>query len=288
MNNPFHPGETYMQTRLGYAEQTNRIGQKFIRSQMPDQHRDFFEHQPFVFIGTVDETGHPWASYLAGPKGFITTPTDEELVIQSSLPADDPLSGHIREGKKIGMIGIEPHTRRRNRINGRIGAVKMDEIQISIDQSFGNCPKYIQRRQIGLAQYESDSYTCDTLCEDLRSTIKNADIFFIASRTKEMDQQPNTGVDMSHRGGERGFVKVIDEHWLSFADYPGNRFFNTLGNIHTDPRVGLLFLDFDNHRTLHIKATAEIQWIEQERNILVHVDHVLVRPNPTLCIEEFL
>ncbi|NVK17254.1 MAG: pyridoxamine 5'-phosphate oxidase family protein [Methylocystaceae bacterium] len=288
MNSPFHPGETYVQSRLGFAEQSNRIGQKFIRSQIPDQHRDFFESQPFVFIGAVDETGHPWASYLAGPKGFISAPTDQQLVLRASLPTDDPLYGHLQKSQKIGMIGIEPHTRRRNRLNGRINRVTDERLVLDIDQSFGNCPKYIQRRKIGLRQQSGESYTCDTLCEDLRSTIKNADIFFITSRTKEMNQQPNTGVDMSHRGGERGFVKVIDEHWLSFADYPGNRFFNTLGNIHTDPRIGLLFLDFDNHRTLHIKATAEIQWIQQERNILVHVDHVLVRPNPTLCIEEFL
>ena len=117
---------------------------------------------------------------------------------------------------------------------------------------------------------------------------KNADVFFIASRSKDVDGPANNGVDMSHRGGERGFITVIDDQTLSFADYPGNRFFNTLGNIQCDPRVGLLFLDLDKQRTLHVKATAEIEWIGEERSLKIHVDHVLVRKNENLKAQDFL
>jgi len=68
------------------------------------------------------------------------------------------------------------------------------------------------------------------------------------------------GVDVSHRGGKPGFVRVDDDGTLTMPDLAGNFFFNTLGNIAVNPRAGLLFIDFDNGDLLYLAVNAEIVW----------------------------
>jgi hypothetical protein len=65
-------------------------------------------------------------------------------------------------------------------------------------------------------------------------------------------------VDASHRGGNSGFVKIVDDQTLRIPDYQGNSMFNTLGNFTANPRAGLIFLDFESHRTLQLIGRPEI------------------------------
>src|SRR4030095_12436506 len=81
-----------------------------------------------------------------------------------------------------------------------------------------------------------------------------ADTLFIAS------VHADAGADASHRGGQPGFVRVLDERRLLIPDYAGNTMFQTLGNIAADPRVGLLFVDFDTGATLQLTGRARILW----------------------------
>jgi len=64
----------------------------------------------------------------------------------------------------------------------------------------------------------------------------------------------------SHRGGNPGFVEVLDERTLRVPDYVGNGMFNTLGNFVSNPRAGLLFIDFEGGRTLQLIGTPMIRW----------------------------
>jgi hypothetical protein len=82
----------------------------------------------------------------------------------------------------------------------------------------------------------------------------SADTFFIGSLHAE------AGVDCSHRGGNPGFVRVLDERRLAFPDYSGNNMFQTLGNLSVDPRAGLLFLNFETGDTLQLTGTTDIIW----------------------------
>jgi predicted pyridoxine 5'-phosphate oxidase superfamily flavin-nucleotide-binding protein len=68
------------------------------------------------------------------------------------------------------------------------------------------------------------------------------------------------GVDVSHRGGKPGFVRVEADGTLTVPDFVGNYFFNTLGNLVVNPRAGLLFVDFDTGDLLYLAVTAEIIW----------------------------
>src|SRR5262249_38226074 len=88
-------------------------------------------------------------------------------------------------------------------------------------------------------------------------TISSADTFFIASAARV--DEPTGGVDVSHRGGPPGFVH-LEGDTLTIPDYRGNRYFNTLGNLVSNPRAALLFVEFETGDLLHLRGTTEIVW----------------------------
>lgn len=253
----FHAGEQALQARTGQRERLAEVGSRIIRPAMPDAHRQFFQQLPWLLVGGVDASGQPWASALSGPPGFVQSPDACTLEICAQLPAGDPLADALPAGARIGLLGLQAHTRRRNRANGRVLRQRADGWQLAINQSFGNCPKYIQPRQLGYqppTQPAPPVQCSSTLNATARQLIAQADTCFIASAHPHDDGLPAHGVDISHRGGGAGFVHDVDEHTLLLPDYPGNGYFNTLGNVQLNPRVGLLWLDFINGDMLWLAA----------------------------------
>jgi uncharacterized protein len=169
------------------------------------------------------------------------------------------------------MIVIEFATRRRMRING---TAKIDNgaIVIHSEQVYSNCPKYIQARtwqtQIGARNQASVQHSAE-FSEQQRRWIQEADTFFIASHHKD------GGADASHRGGNSGFIQVLDKNTLRFPDYTGNTMFQTLGNISVNPNCGLLFIDFERGSTLQLNGIANILWENQERAIEFHTSEII-------------
>lgn len=259
---PFHRGEQAIQRRLGVGEKLARMGQRLIRDHMLNQHRSFFERLPFVFYGAVDEHGQPWAAMLNGAAGFIATPDDRTLSIAAQPLAGDPVFSALRTGSDVGLLGLEFDTRRRNRANGRVIETGEQGFMLAVRQSFGNCPKYIQSRSFSILNSSSESVTAssDRLSADQQRLVEKADTFFITTQFADSGEQASDGVDVSHRGGKLGFVKVENATTLTWPDFVGNSFFNTLGNLTLNPRSGLLFLDFERGDLLHLTGTAEIIW----------------------------
>ena len=253
---PWHAGEKTLQEKVGVAERMEAFGQKVIRDYMPDQHRSFYHQLPFMVAASVDVLGRPWATLLEGPEGFVSSPDPRVLTIDTTLPADDPATPGLVAGQAVGLLGIELHTRRRNRINGQIRQAAEGQLQVRVEQSFGNCPQYIQLREYTRvaepAQARVDATTLDATSVSL---IQAADTFFVASYVEQGDGQ--RAVDVSHRGGRPGFVKV-EGNRLIIPDYAGNLHFNTLGNLLVNPRAGLLFIDFSNGNVLQLCGRAEV------------------------------
>ncbi|MDY0056940.1 MAG: pyridoxamine 5'-phosphate oxidase family protein [Methyloversatilis sp.] len=252
---PFHDGERALQARAGMQQRMAEIGARVIRDYMPEQHRDFFALLPFLVVGSVDQAGQSWASVLHGPPGFVRSTDPRSLHVDARPPAGSPLAAHLRDGAALGLLGIQPHTRRRNRMNGRVARVGEAGFDVEVEQSFGNCPKYIRTRE---AFYFDEGASgapqpLAALDDAARALIAGADTLFIASAHAD-------GVDVSHRGGEPGFVSIGAGDVLTLPDYAGNLFFNTLGNLLLEPRAGLLFIDFDSGDLLHVSARAEIVW----------------------------
>ncbi|MGZ0186460.1 MAG: pyridoxamine 5'-phosphate oxidase family protein [Alphaproteobacteria bacterium] len=275
---PFHAGEIAVQTRLGAAAGAEKAGRRSIRDHMIQQHQEFFPLLPMLFVGARDAEGVPWASVLAGDLGFVHALDERRLRIEGALSSGDALAGGLSVGQDIGLLGLQWETRRRNRLNGRIAAMSAGGIDVAVTQSFGNCPKYIQTRErvgrsgggIGVVESRTDLSDAD------RALIARSDMLMIATAHPD-GGDASEGVDVSHRGGKPGFVAFETDGALRWADYPGNRFYNTLGNIEVDPRVGLLFLDWATGAGLQVSGKAEIVWGD-DRAVRVRVDRVQFVP----------
>lgn len=262
---PFHDGERRVQERLGDFD-VERWARGAIRDFMPDQHRNFFQDQPFMIVSARDERGRPWATVLEGPVGFVRSPDPTSLEILSKPVAGDALEGALSTGADIGLVGIELATRRRNRVNGRLVGADDDGLRFTVGQSFGNCPQYIRSRDYWWSDEKpSGTATRSTaLSAAQQNWIRSADTFFIGSGYEGQGQNRSFGMDASHRGGERGFVEVVSASKIRFPDYAGNKFYNTLGNILLDGRAGFLFLDFSTGSLLQLTGKASIDFDSED------------------------
>jgi len=255
---PFHLGERLAQERVGIRMRMAARGGAAIRSWMPDQHRFFFAALPFILIATTDRDGWPGGTVLEGPPGFVSSPDPRTLHIVTR-ETDDPVASRLVEGGGIGILGIDLATRRRNRVNGRLTDVSRDGLDIAVEQSFGNCPRYIQSREITSTESVATGDRPERLAgidAQARHLIAASDTFFVASSAGD-------AVDISHRGGRPGFVRT-DGDTLTIPDFSGNHYFNTLGNFLLSPRAGLLFIDFARGDLLHLSGTVEIVWAGDE------------------------
>lgn len=88
--------------------------------------------------------------------------------------------------------------------------------------------------------------------EDDKAFIQRCRMFFIA--TADPIGQP----DCSYKGGLPGFVRVVDERTLAIPDYDGNGQYRSWGNVRANPRVGLLFIDFETPKRLRVNGTAAV------------------------------
>lgn len=264
----FHAGELALQVRAGSAERLAQAAPRFLRDHMPQQHRDFFAQLPFLVAGMVDAEGQPWAGVLAGPPGFAHSPDEKLLRIDVRPPAFDPLAALLVDGAPIGLLGIEPHTRRRNRLNGWVREAGPGGFSVAVGQSFGNCPKYIQARR---AQWEPGAPVAAATQQGpgldgaARAVVAAADTFFLATAHPLAAEGASRahGVDVSHRGGRPGFVRV-DGDVLTLPDFSGNLYFNTLGNLALEPRCCLLFLDHASGDCTWVAARGEVMWEGEE------------------------
>lgn len=257
---PFHSGEVELQRSLGVAERMEQFGRRVIRDHMPDQHRDFFEQLPFIVAGTVDSDGDVWATLLAGGPGFIQSPDPRQLALTLPMDPSDPATNGLQQSDAIGILGIELHSRRRNRMNGAVGAVSENGFTVEVEHSFGNCPQYIQTRNWKMVasdeQLAFDTEQFTSLDDSARAAISAADTFFVASYIDLEDGRRQ--VDASHRGGKPGFVRIDEDGMLTIPDFAGNLHFNTLGNFLRNPRAGLVFVDFNNGDMLHLTGVADV------------------------------
>jgi predicted pyridoxine 5'-phosphate oxidase superfamily flavin-nucleotide-binding protein len=245
----YHGGELEVQRRAGGEEIAARL-LRGVRDELPYAAQEFLADQPMLIVASLDgDDVH--ADLLHGPPGFVSTP-DEHTVHVAGRPFEGP----------VGLLALEPATRRRMRVNGEATPTATG-FAVRTGEVYSNCPKYIQRREIaGLAARGGESVPD-------RELIAAADTFFVATAA-------HGGADASHRGGSPGFVSV-DGDRLSFPDYPGNNMYGTLGNLLANPRIGLLFLDWETGDTLQITGQAEVD--RESRAVHVTIERAIRTPN---------
>ena len=127
----------------------------------------------------------------------------------------------------------------------------------------------------------------DTIDDDDRAFVEGCDMFFIA--TADAEGQPQC----SYKGGDPGFVRVVDERTIAFPVYDGNGMYLTAGNALVNPRVGLLFIDFERRRRMRLNGVASVDNSDPllaeypEAQLVVRVRATEVFPNCPRYIHEY-
>ncbi|HEY6606340.1 MAG TPA: pyridoxamine 5'-phosphate oxidase family protein [Gaiellaceae bacterium] len=127
----------------------------------------------------------------------------------------------------------------------------------------------------------------DEIDADDRAFIEARDMFFIA--TTDEDGKPQC----SYKGGDPGFVRVLDEHTIAFPAYDGNGMYLTTGNLLATGNVGLLFIDFEGRKRLRLNGVASVDDADPllreypEAQLIVRVRATEVFPNCPRYIHEY-
>lgn len=262
MGGPYHAGEIAVQERAGEAGQAARIARS-IRSDVPPPLARFLPAQRWIVLGATDRQGSVWATALPGAAGFARATGDHRVRVDALPGPGDPLAG-LDDGPAA-LLAIDLGRRMRARLNGRL-SVRDGGFDLTTEQVYSNCMKYIQRRPLlpdapgspapgAAARTGSPRAGTAPGPEDL-ALLERADTFFIATTDGA------SGTDVSHRGGPPGFLAPATGSGasgdLEFPDYAGNAMYNTLGNLEVDPRAGLLVPDFATGALLHLSGTARV------------------------------
>ncbi|KAH6679118.1 oxidoreductase-like protein [Halenospora varia] len=252
---------------------------------------------PLVALGALDSEGRPWTTILGGEAGFSQPIAQGIIGMKTTVdmvhdPVVETLLGEAKDGsviqvkelgkgKMVSGLAIDLETRRRVKLFGRMiaGAVSGTEegigeaqVVVKIEQSLGNCPKYLNKKHIiphiPKPHLESSTLPLSTKAVDL---ISQSDLFFISSSNHDRD------MDTNHRGGPPGFVRVLSNSpvegvTLVYPEYSGNRFYQTLGNLLSTPQAGLAFLNFENGDILYVTGKTEVLAGEAARNLIGHTN----------------
>ncbi|MFJ3614619.1 pyridoxamine 5'-phosphate oxidase family protein [Streptomyces hydrogenans] len=273
MTTAYHHGSLAVQARLGVQQAAAHIAPSINPGIRPVA-AAFLEAQPMLVLGAAAPDGRVWASLLTGEPGFARATGPHTVSVAGGLAPHDPLAEAAAAGTAVGTIALDPRTRRRMRLNGT-ARPSARGLLIEAEQVFANCPKYLQKREL----YGSDPAgpgtaaprMGDALTEAQLAAVRAADTFFVATTGPD-------GADASHRGGNPGFVHAEGPRELLWRDYPGNAMFLTLGNLETDGRAGLLFLDWESGTTLQLSGRAKTVYHLEERFVRFRVDSVVETP----------
>ncbi|PSR97452.1 hypothetical protein BD289DRAFT_450954 [Coniella lustricola] len=204
-------------------------------------------------------------------------------------------------GKLMAGLSIDLATRDRVKIAGRLVASKMKqldmdsdeesgqglaEVQIAmlVEESLGNCPKYLNKRTIR-PHRPAPRLIADTLPlpKEALELLDRADLFFLSTTDGKT-------MDTNHRGGPPGFVRVVSNNHdnnssssssssngvtLIYPEYSGNRLYQSLGNLHVCPLVGICVPDF---------VTGDVLYLTGETKILVGNDAARVLSHTKLAV----
>lgn len=213
--------------------------------------------QTLIAVATLDATGRPWANIVPVKAGALK-PDGTGLWIDNAIPP--AILTDLKTNSRIGLLAIDLISRQRMRINGTATAVPSG-LHIAVQEAFFNCPKYITRRTAlpstgadAVAQIEGAALRAEHL-----QLLSETDVLFLATT------HPERGLDVSHRGGDPGFVQLLPYDRIRIPDYPGNSLFNSLGNLLVDNRIALAIPNLRTGTILQITGTATIQWHDEDQ-----------------------
>lgn len=262
MNSKFHPGERAMQAQAGETAMADR-NSKLLANTVMAGARPFINQQFMAVLGSTDAEGQVWASMVFGRPGFLHTGDGSTITLdlpEQERDQADPLWANLADRPELGMLFIELGSRRRYRVNGALQRLDARGMELAVREAFPNCPKHIQRRhlrRLGEPALPVRAVHGTVLDGVAAGLVARADTAFVASRH-------DGGTDVSHRGGNPGFIELVDNTTLRIPDYHGNSMFNTLGNFLLDPHAGLCIPDFVHGQLLQLTGAATVHWNQDD------------------------
>ena len=215
----------------------------------PTPRGQFAAERPFVILGAADRDGRLWATMMHGKPGLLSVPSEDRLVIGARAGPDDPLARALEGELDVGLLLIDPATRRRMRVNGarahRTGC-----------RSRGNDSRGLRELPEVHPAAGRDAMPLGggTAARRARSGPYR--------RAGGHDRDDRHAVSREQASG-RGSRRLASRRaaWIREGDCSrssscmpglsaGNMMFNTLGNLAVNPRAGMLVVDFANGRTL--------------------------------------
>ncbi|KAL1877322.1 hypothetical protein VTK73DRAFT_8775 [Phialemonium thermophilum] len=281
--NGWHTGEVAMHKALRVPTSSYRNPTQL---NFPLSHGLRIAENRLAAFGTLDDEGRPWTTVWGGESEFARPVAEGLLGVQSLADVrDDPVAQAIvgsakddelvrldangARGKMVSGVSIDLETRDRVKLAGRVlvagvgkrrggegSPVAEMRMVVVVQESLGNCPKYINkkvvRKHIPSPQLVSTDLPLPTEATDL---IAKSDLLFLSSTNGDT-------MDSNNRGGPPGFVRVAsnttDGVVLVYPEYSGNRLYQTLGNLYLNPRIGIVFPDFEMSDALFLTGQAEI------------------------------
>lgn len=280
--NGWHPGEQAVHALLKVPTSGRRNP---TAAGLPPSFAYRVTVSPLLAVGTLDDQGRPWTSLWGGERGFARPVAEGILGVQSLIDtAHDPvgraLLGEAADGEvfqperdqTMSALSIDLESRDRVKLAGKmlVGTVArkapnttVAEAQIAmiVQESLGNCPKYLNKKTIR-AHVPSPQVISSSLPlpPEALALIEQADMFFLSSTNGQT-------MDTNHRGGPAGFMRVLSNSptengdggvVLVYPEYSGNRLYQTLGNLHTNPLIGIAIPNFTTSDILYLTGSTEL------------------------------
>ncbi|KYK55022.1 hypothetical protein DCS_06983 [Drechmeria coniospora] len=271
----FHEGEVAVQQMLHVPPSGNPTS-----AGLPMAYAHRVGASPLLALGTLDKEGRPWTTVWGGERGFAAPVAEGVLGFRSEVDVrHDPVFAALWEGESGGLVqpnqgrgkmmaalSIDLETRDRVKLAGMMiagsseagtGAEADVQAAMAVTESLGNCPKYINKKDVKRhspadAQLVSDGLP---LPKEALQLMDRADMFFLSSTNGQT-------MDTNHRGGTAGFVRVAkneaDEVVLVYPEFSGNRLYQSLGNLRVNPLVGIVIPDYDSSDALYLTGEASI------------------------------
>lgn len=299
-SNGWHPGEQAIHNllRVPTSQRENPTSKG-----LPPQYGYRVSISPLVAFGALDGRGRPWTTVWGGERAFAQPVSQNVLGIQSLVdrrhdPVVQALLGSApdgelvramsdgQEGKVMSGLSIDLETRDRVKLAGRmvVGTVTshdgssptVGDVQMAmlVQESLGNCPKYLNKKDI-VAHIPAPELVSDKLPlpDAALELIQKADMFFLSSTNGQT-------MDTNHRGGPQGFIRVVsnteeDGVVIVYPEYSGNRLYQTLGNLYTDPNVGIAIPDYDTSDVLYLSGETDLLVGQAATTLLPHAKLVV-------------
>lgn len=264
-----HEGEQAVQRRAG-GYRPGR-GSPMFGSHLRAEFAEMIREQPLAILAAADHDAHLWATVLTSAHPLVGPGNSDTLLLDALPVHGDPLRNAFDTEQPCATLFLDLSALRRVRVNGRARRLG-DRLELRSEQAFRNCSKYIHRRELlePVPARPPRTLRSTGLSARQQNWIAAADTFFVASNSAQH------GADVNHRGGPRGFVRVVGPHALEWPDYRGNGFYMTFGNLELDQSCGLCFLDWENGHSLHLSGVARVEWGPDPRDHTHRIVHFTV------------